>query len=1187
MTVFTVYPFVQQLKFFLSSKYLFCLFLFTGILCAGPLSAQNADSLRQERLKIAEAERAARMKSLDSMRMVRQHQADSMKSVRQRISDSLAAIRQYRESKRYKDSVAAVRQKRTDSLNAERTAYYDSLKKERLRVQDSIMAIRKATMDSLTAIRKKRSDSLAVIRQYRESKRYKDSVAFTRQQHLDSIRNARKEINDSMMAVRIKERDSAILVRKRYNDSLTSARKKITDSISGVRKKRTDSLTKVREEKEKMRKTQEKKREEQKQLGLELKIKKKREAWNNEKMRKRKWTLLRRTYHNTVTRYNYYFNADRKMDEAIDNMLRMRQESYDSLITLFPFNPDTDSTLLSSDMDSIIQKTSLGIQIHDPRTIWADDLYLLLGQAYYYKGNYTEASTAFRYIISMNQQRKKEELRNAANKKGVDKTVTVLDKEEKKPLDFLRHKSSNNEAVLWLARTYTQSGKTSDAISILDLLESDKNMSEELKGRLALEKAYVSLSDNDLRAAPDYLSVVAEDESMPKWIRLRASFLNGQLLYHQRAYEKAAESFQQSIDMNPPIEMDFYARKNMAYCHMAGGSDKENSIAMLEKILRDGKYASFHEQVYYVLGRLSEGNGKTEEAIGWLNKSVQSPKSTKKQKAISFAALGNAYYNTANFKMAKVAYDSAAFYARHAPADADIELAVRRAETVDKIVLPQEVIVQQDSLLALADMTEKEQRAAARHYIRMLEKKISDSISRAEIADAEGGITMEVMPEAGSALGSFTNWYFSNPSLLKQGYSDFKKKWGNRPDTDNWRIAGGKNKSSSRDTERATQEEDTDENGLPTEEALLAFIPRTAEEKDTAFARMQRAYLALANAYIQDLEDYPGGIRTVDTFEKRFPAHVHKGEILYLRYLAAMGQNQLEQAQAFSEAIRKSYPASSWASAVAPSEVSETGKSQVSVVNYYDETYGLMMQRDYTSVLKRARQGMQQYKDPVYQSRFRIMEAIALAGSGAYEQADTLLTSFITSRGGDSLRTWAQTILDYVKKNKPVAVPVDSTATAPPSGVPPAAASDASVPAGTVPVDTATVLNDTPPAPAVYTYQPNQEHYFLFYFKKAESRAMGVRAALRDFNALKFSGQNLTLRLEMLREDQGVIVVQTFSSAAHARIYLNAVKANNLIFKEYTKQEYVLMSISADNFRKLMIDKDVEPYVIFHNSKYK
>lgn len=1178
---------MQQFRKLPGEKLLFVLLFMIGLLVTGSAFAQqhtNTDSLRQERIRLLEATRIARQQAVDSARTARLRYADSLKVIRQHRADSLELIRKYRESKRFKDSVAAVRQARADSIKAVRTAYFDSVRMERKRVTDSAFAVRKAYMDSVSAVRKKRTDSLAVIRQYRESKRYKDSVAFTRQQRIDSLRQVRKEFNDSMTAVRIHVRDSAIAARKAYSDSLRTERKKITDSLAAIRKIRTDSLAKKREEKEKMRGVQEKKRKDQAQLAFELKIKKKREAWNNEKMRKRKWHLPRKVLQNTVTRYNYYFNADRKMDEAIDNMLRMRQESYDSLITLFPFNPDIDSTMLASDMDSIIQKASLGIQIHDPRTKWADDLYLLLGQAYYYKGNYEQASTAFRYIISMNQREKREAEKAAGKRRSTE--VSVVEKDEKTMLDFMKHKPANNEAILWLSRTYTQWKKPGEAESILDLLENDVNMPENLKGRLALEKAFLHLSGNKTGDAAGDLAVVAADETLPKWVRLRAAYLNGQLLYERQQYLAASASFQQTLALNPALEMDFYARKNIAYCAMQEGGDQEATIASLEKMLKDGKYLNYYEQVHYMLGRLSVNSGNTAEAIAWLTKSVQSVKSTRKQKALSFAALGNVYYAISDFRAAKNAYDSASQFARHAPADPDMEIAVRRAATVDKLVEPLDIIHAEDSLLALAAMTDKEKRAAIRQYLRVLEKQIADSISRAEIAAAEGA--MPEQQDMGSGGSSFTSWYFSSPALIKQGYNDFRKKWGSRPDVDNWRRGrslrgnAGHSGSSSDGSTSGEGSGNTDANGLPTEEFLLAAIPTTKAQVDSSRARIRKAYLAVANAYVVDLEDYSGGSTSLDTMEHRFPDHEYKPDVLYLRYLIALKQDKLPEAQAFSAEIRKSYPQTSWATLVTPAaDNSKSQESQVSVINFYDETYGLMMQRDYIAVLQRARTGQQQYQDSVFKNRFRIMEAIALTGTGDFNQADSLLTGFISTRGTDSLRIWAETILEYVRKHKPVQ-PVAGDATL--------KTSDTTLAVDMPPlqiVDTTTKQRNDPPPPISYTYQPKDPHYFVFYFKKAESRAMGVRAALKDFNTFKYSGQQLTTHFEMLQETQGVILVQSFSSAAHAKIYINAVQSNKLILKEYNAGEYRLMSISADNYRKLQMDKNIEPYLLFYSQKYK
>lgn len=1146
----------------------------------------SLDSARQARQRILDSTRAANQRILDSSRAERMRISDSMKIARQHITDSLTAIREYRESKHYKDSIATARQERLDSIKAVRTAYYDSVRAERQRVTDSVVAVRKAALDSMRAIQKQRSDSLAAIRKYRESKRYKDSVALVRQMRVDSATAARKAYNDSVIAVRKAALDSATAVRKAKTDSMTAARTRITDSLKAVRKVRADSLAKVKEQREKLKKVAEKKREDKFKLALELKITKKREAWSNEKMLKKKWSFYRRFFQNTYTHYNYYFNADRKMDEALTNMQRMKKENYDTLIPLFPFDPDIDSTALASDMDSIIHKASVGIQIHDPRTKWADDLYLLMGQAYYYKGNYNEATTAFRYIISTNQQRKaKEQKEAAAKKKPVDKEVSIVESDEKKALDFLKHRSVNNEAVLWLARTYTEAHKEEDAEAILDLIETDKNLPDDMKGRLALEKAYLNLGRGNTRMASEHLVAVAADEEMPEWIRLRAAYLVGQLEYEQGNYAVAASHFQSVVDLNPKIEMDFYARKNLAYSLMNAGGSQDAATASLKKMLKDGKYAPYYEQVYYVLGRLAANNNDLDDAAKFLRQSIESPKSTKKQKALSFATLGNVYYAKGNYTDAKLSYDSAAALTRYAPNDELIITAAKRAKVLDRITGPVNIISTQDSLLALASLDEKGQLARVRDYIRDLERRISDSVFRAEGGDP-GAIAMG---DGGDPGGT---WYFANVALVKQGYNDFKRKWGSRQNVDNWRRVGGMafTNTGGQSTD-FNEDEGVDEKGLPTEASLLAAIPNSAEEKTRSRESIQRAYVDLATAYVSDLEDFPRATQALDTLDYRYSNHNHKAEALYLRYQVALKENRLDIAKQLSDQLQRDYSTSPWAARVAPSQESQgllASTNGISVSNFYDETYGLMMQRDYSTVLTRVREGQKQYKDPVYNNRFRIMEAIALAGEGAYGQADTLLTQFISTNPTDSLRGWAETVMNYIKKNKPAV-------TAPPAAGDSSAAAkplpgSMPSPAGAMSTDSLSAAANnaaSQPVPATYTYKPKEPHYFMFLFNKMESKAMGVKAGISDFNTFKFSNQNLTSNLQMLQPAQGVIIVKQFASATHAKIYANAVRASKEIFREYNPEEYQLVIISADNFRKLEADKDVQPYLKFFKSVYK
>jgi hypothetical protein len=1164
---------------------LYIFIFFAGSLTASRSYAQQSrqDSINQARQRILDSTRQARAQYLDSVRLVRQHVTDSIKVVRKRTSDSLAVIRKYRESRRYKDSIEKSRAEKIAAMQAIRKKRTDSAIAARKAVTDKLAAERKHKTDSVKIIQKRRSDSLTAVRKYKESRRYRDSVSIARHKKQERIKAGIKARSDSMATVRKVINDSIATSRKIKLDSIAVVRKKAQDSLKQKKTLKADTLAKKKEKKVQEQKIKQKQKEEKAQLAFEMKIKKKHEAWNNETMLKKRWSVPRKIVQNSFTRYNYYFNSERKMDEALDNMQRVRKDNYDSLLALFPFDPDRDSSVLSADMDSIIQKASLGIQIHDPRTKWGDDLYLLLGQAYYYKGDYKNAATAFRYVLSLRDKDKKpQKIKESKSSSSASKTPSIAEAERKSMLDFLKHRTVHNEAILWLARTYTESHQEGNAESVLDLLETDPNFPESMRGRLALEKAYIYLSQNDRKGASDQLAIVAKDNNLPDWVRMRAAYINGQLLSDMGNYTASAENFRQVVRMNPKIDMDFYARKNLAYSSMLAGGNQEDAVAMLKKVLTDGKYTSYYEQVYYVMGRLAANGGDNENAVYYLKKGLGSTKSTKRQKALSFATLGDVYYRTGNYFDAKIAYDSAAIFATAAPDDPEIKKAVRRSVSLGSLTGPALTIHDQDSLLALSAMTDKEQRNAARRYIRMLAQMKSDSAFLAQNA----GINNALQNNTGQG-GS--NWYFSNASLMQQGYNEFKRKWGGRELADNWRrisAMGFKGASKSPNQNVATGDDDDekkieyDEQGLPTEESLLRFIPRDDEEKDVARKKIKRAYVDMAQAYLKELEDYTAAIRTLDTLDKRFPYHEYRAEDIYIRYLVALRQNDPAKAQQYSNELLQQYGNTRYADNVRPTE---DGAGQVntnvSASTYYEETYDLMMQRQYPTLLLHAREGMRRFPEPRYQLRFRIMEAAALAGTGDYNKADTLLTNFVTLYPSDSLRYWADALLNYVKKNKPVdtmKANVGAGTIVPPPPLPGAkdslnfqqAKAEGAIPAG-------------------YIYTPQEEHYVVFAFPAIENRVLGVKTGIADLNSFRFASLNLNVTPLQLSQQQGIIVVKSFNNATQSKIYLNQLKNTSQIFREYKPSEFELFLISTSNYRKLVNDKNIAPYISFFKTNYK
>lgn len=1151
------------------------------------------DSTKKAREKNAKNTAKLRASKADSIKAVREAKTDSIAKARKRVTDSAARVRKHKESKKYRDSVTKSKTLKTKAVQDKRKARTDSIAEARTRSSDSLAMTRKTRSDSIKAKQKTRTDSLAKVKKYKASKRYADSVTLARRHRSDSIKAEQKEFRDSIGKVRKRSLDSAKKSRARILDSTKVARTKKTDSLAKVRKAKTDSLAKKKDAKAKQAKTNEKKKQEAIKLKLELKIKQQRKEWSNTSMLKKKWGPVRRTTQNSFTHYNYYYNANRKLEEAEANMQRANKENYDSLIGLFPFDPNKDSAMLAADMDSIIRKVSVGLQIHDPRVKWSNDMYLMLGEAYYYKGNYENAATAFRYIIVNDQK--------AKNKKGKGKKgsyaakkkegPSIVEKKKKSKLGFLQHKSVHNEAILWLARTYTTAGQVDNAESVLSLLEYDDNFPENLKGRLAVEKAFAYLKVRNYPDASKQLSIAAEDDNLPELLRVRIAFLNGQLLQNTGDYAAAAESFEEVLNHFPKIEMDFYTRKYIAYNKLMAGQQTDDATVALKKILKDGKYSGFYDQVYYILGKMAAKENKNEDAIMYLKKSTATPKASKKQKAMSFAAMGDVYYSTARYSAAKTAYDSAAKYSSGSK-DKAVVAAVQRSSGLSEISGPANVIKEQDSLLGVAKLSKKEQQSLVRRNLRDLEKQKADSAFKAESA----GGTPDVEAEMDRGEGMSTGWYFSNAAQMSIGNADFKRKWGSRPLVDNWRrassaplVSGSKSGGSDEDEDEPEAALKLSENGLPTEDALLGRIPNTPQQKENAIKIQQKAYILLAKAYVTQLDDYKQAIHTLDTLNTRYPNHGQKEEELYLRYQIAIKQNKLDKAQEYSKELLTKYPNSQYANLLKPRQGESTMNDEkaLEVATYFDETYKQLMGHQYTEALMRTDIAKKKYNHPVYKKRFEVVEAMAYAGSGNFDMADSSITKFIKANPSDSLTPWAKSVKKYIAEVRNGGKPswyTDKPYTYTPPAGKKSGTKDGTKDGAPKPPPMPEIP-EVPDAPATYSYNADAEHYFIAVLPGLDSRTGLLKQAIKDYDSVKYSSMGLSVLIDLYSMSQSVVVIGKFANAAQAKTYmadLTGAKA----FANYKTEELNLYIISANNYKKMFVDKSPNAYQSFYNTNY-
>lgn len=1140
---------------------------------------------------------------------------DSLVNARKakRVADSIARVEaklKLDNDKRIKDSTdLAIRTKTKDSLV--RVAFIqDSIRSEQKRLIDSIALANKQIQDSVAFAKKAYADSVKLARieeqrkkaeltKYQNSKYYKDSVEARKLAMKDSLKNARQSemdlvkaerqrVNDSIKNTRLAYNDSLTAARKKYNDSLSTAQKnaieknreqrqRINDSLLTERQKRKDSLDVVRKKNEKDIVKGKEKTSAEKQKALAMKVhQKKKEEWTNEKLLKKKWNMPRRIYQNTVTRYNYYYNAKRKYDEAIRSMTRNYKEDFAKPINLDPYDIKKQGGSVSSFMDTVIKKSSFSTQIHDPRSKWFDNLYFLMGRASFAKNDFDGAITTFQFIANEYKETPKKSA-DKATKAAADQSIATL--ENRKGIRKLRHHPIRNDALLWLAKSYVMAEQYSEAQSLLGALAKDKNFPNRKKADLFLAKASLDLEQgNKTDAIASLNSALKQD--MPSKTKHRMEYLLGQLYAENKEYAKSTEHFKNSLSKKTSPEMDFMTKLSIAENAAKGGGDKAYALAQLEKIINDPKYANYKSQALNTLASI-EKLDNSEAAINHLRKSISNPENKDiKQKAIAFAELGEIYYSLSNYEAAKVAYDSASYHGTNPPIDNLNEVNTRKVILGD-IVNYIRIIRTQDSMLLLTKKSDKEQKAAAKRELDKLKKD-------KELTNASNGSTQVIALQPNNAIKS--NWYFYSSALVLKGTTDFKQKWGNRKLEDNWRRMAATNSNfmtgDSQGDESEEEEGDSKESvGGVTVQSLLSKLPKTPAEIDLANTKIQDAYYNLGLTYFSQLQDYLHSIDMFDTLVYRFPTTTFKKQSYYGLYINYDKLDNHPKATFYKKLLNDEFGQSDFAlRANNPNYAQEQKKGLSSILEHYDSTYASYKLGEFQHAIDRTTFAYNTYKSSPVIAKYKLVEAISYAGLKNFEQSKTILQSVIQSYPNSEEQKRAQEIINFLNTSKPI----DGDTTQPAPGLE-LNAFNAGNTKYLDSLEAGEAFKELRAADGkgMYDYVPSESHKVMIFVKNVDGRTMALKSALSDYNLLKHNVKEYITGMNLLTPKQAIITIEQFSNSVFAKQYAIEMANEKLLFSQLKKNEFEIAIISNSNVIELTKSRDVLNYLRFYKKNYK
>ncbi|MFM7710298.1 MAG: tetratricopeptide repeat protein, partial [Ferruginibacter sp.] len=696
----------------------------------------------------------------------------------------------------------------------------------------------------------------------------------------------------------------------------------------------------------------------------------------SEKTATKKFTFLRKVSQNTVSHYNYFFNANRKLNLVIEQATVSQQDDYSKQLSFYPYSLENTAGQ-KTELDSVIYKCTAGILLHDLRTEWVDNMYLLIGKAYYFRKQFDSAALTFQFINYNLYPRGKKDQEDRIIGEGSTQTGSSLSIANREKRNWLQRvftqPPSRNESLIWLARTYIEQDLLGESAGLINILQHDPNLPKRLKDDLNQVTAYWYFKQNVTDSTLTYLER-ALSSAETKAEKARWYFLLAQLSEQAGQFEQAAKYYEKAAIATVDPLMDIYARLNKARMFKGQGSEEEltASVNNLLKLARKDRYQSYRDIIYHSAGILAMRIPDTAQAVLFFEKALQYNNGNLGNKNKAHVQLADIAFQKKNYIIASSHYDSLDLV--HPSLSQDSAAIALRKDVSKRLAAYTSTIQREDSLQAIALLPPAERD--------QLLKKLSKKLRKGEVADGaddpgiQNGLSSSFSTTTAPAdlfqTSSKGDWYFYNASVKSKGFNEFKSKWGKRENVDNWRRQSALMVMANPDITDPlapipTDSSANDPTGKPIPNSyddLLSQIPLTPERIDSSNQQIKTALLMMARVFEYELTDYPQALEMYEQYRQRFPDSLDADVLLGLYHTHSKLGNQTEANQ-YKEMLARTFPNSEQNRLLTnPSSVKRTVNTPEMTASY-DAIYQAFISGDMVKALQ-----LKQQADSVYGSHY-------------------------------------------------------------------------------------------------------------------------------------------------------------------------------------------------------------------------
>jgi len=665
---------------------------------------------------------------------------------------------------------------------------------------------------------------------------------------------------------------------------------------------------------------------------------------------RKKDKFLNKGFHSMTTKYNYLYNGNNLLNQG---KAEINENVFDNYWEILPIEKtqiteDKINLKLKKEQSASLfvqseKKAVLAIQKHamniagKEKNPQMDEAYFLLGESRYYDQRFIPSLEAFNYILF------------------------------KYPTSELV-----NKAKIWREKINAKQNYNQLAIENLKEIESRGRLSNEEIVELNAVLAQAYLNSKKIDSAVIRLETASE-KTQDLNSKSRYLFILGQLYKNLDKLDSSTMFYNRVIKLHRKIPREYYVysfvekSKNFV--------DKSLAMSELIELETDIENSAYLNIIFHQIANLYLEINNDSLAIKYYNKSLRNPAKDNLVNLKNYNTLGDYFFDKNEYLISAAYYDST--LAQINNNKKLFRKITKRRESLDEVIYYELSVKTNDSIIRLVKMSEEERVAYFKDYIEEQKKKLNEE---KEIVNSKNENSF-VSAKNNNISNENALFYFYNPTVLAYGKNEFKKLWGDKQLTDNWR--NGKTTTAIKPL-MSIGKENSKTNKTQNLEGYLKSIPSSSSSIDSIYKQLDYSYFQLASIYSAKFLEYGlsnNKIRNID-FNRNKLEFVLSAK--YLNYKNCLILGQLDEADSIKSDIILNFPGSKYAEILNNPEAYAS-----SDIDNISELYGALFQdfknQDYVKVIIGLEKLISTFETHPLAPKMQLLKASAIARIEGFE----------------------------------------------------------------------------------------------------------------------------------------------------------------------------------------------------------